>query len=93
MKDSDKALGPDHSVLRFDINAVDQSGETALHKAAKAGRMPAVEALVEAGADVSIRDKEGRLAHDAASDAGQLDCAEYLFRPRPLPDQRLEVMT
>ena len=67
--------------VRFDINAADQHGETALHKAARCGRYTSCVALVEAGAEVSAKDKDGRMPIDCAMDAGEHSIAELLARP------------
>jgi uncharacterized protein len=50
------------------IDDVDDRGRTALMTAAVLGRTTAVEALMKAGADVSLKDKSGKTAADLASD-------------------------
>lgn len=49
-----------------DLNLKDQDGMTALHYAALASQREAYEALLEAGADSSVRDAEGQSAADLA---------------------------
>ncbi len=49
---------------RFDIDQVDAQGNTPLHYAASMGKFRAILLLIEAGADASIRDAEGRQAYD-----------------------------
>ncbi|CUS07217.1 unnamed protein product [Tuber aestivum] len=56
------------------IDFCDGAGETALHRAAKAGNLGVVKALVEAGAAVDGEDGEGRKVKDVGS--------EYLGRRR-----------
>ncbi|EEC47525.1 predicted protein, partial [Phaeodactylum tricornutum CCAP 1055/1] len=50
--------------LKGDVNAVDADGDTPLHDAAKFGHDAVVEALLKAGADKTIRNKEGKSATD-----------------------------
>ena len=47
------------------MNAMDRSGATPLHAAVRAGLPREARALLEAGADPSVPDAEGRLAADA----------------------------
>ena len=47
------------------VNAIDRSGATPLHAAVRAGLPREARALLEAGADPSAPDAEGRLAADA----------------------------
>ena len=47
------------------VNALDRSGATPLHAAVRAGMPREARALLEAGADPSAPDAEGRLAADA----------------------------
>ena len=50
------------------VDNVDDRGRTALMTAAVLGRTTAVEALIKAGADVSLKDKSGKSAADLAGD-------------------------
>ncbi|WP_188191996.1 ankyrin repeat domain-containing protein [Nonomuraea sp. SYSU D8015] len=66
--------------LGFDVNA--RLPSTALHKAARAGDLPMVRALVELGADRSLRDFD----YDAtplewAQSAGQAEVVKFLGHP------------
>ncbi|MBG0830465.1 ankyrin repeat domain-containing protein [Planomonospora sp. ID67723] len=68
--------------LGFDVNA--RLPSTALHKAARAGDLPMVRALLELGADRSLREPD----YDAtplewAQFAGQAEVAEFLSQERP----------
>jgi hypothetical protein len=49
-----------------DVNAVDSRGQTALHGAASMGYDQVVKYLAEHGANVSLKDKQGKTALDAA---------------------------
>lgn len=50
----------------WNVNAADQNGETALHKAAFLGNTAAVKELLAVGADPAIRDSQNRLPADVA---------------------------
>jgi len=52
------------------VNAVDADGDTPLHDAARFGHKAVVEALLKAGADKTIKNKEGKLASDLAAANG-----------------------
>lgn len=52
-----------------DINAVESTGRTALHGAALQGFDPVVQYLVEQGAKLDVKDRNGRTALDLASGA------------------------
>jgi len=54
----------------ININAIDSDGDTPLHDAARFGHTAVVEALLKAGADKTIKNKEGRLASDLATANG-----------------------
>ena len=51
---------------RADMSIQDKDGETALMVAAGKGRIDAVKALIEAGADVNAKNSEGKTALDVA---------------------------
>jgi ankyrin repeat protein len=53
-----------------DVNAVNDKGETALHGAATSGRNEVVSYLVEKGAKLDIKDKQGRTPLDVAMGVG-----------------------
>jgi uncharacterized protein len=53
-----------------DVNAVNDKGETALHGAATSGRDQVVAFLVEKGAKLDIKDKDGRTPLDVAMGVG-----------------------
>lgn len=54
------------------------SKDTPLHRAAKQGSLEVVEMLVEAGADISIKNKEGKTAEQMAKRYGHKDIVEFL---------------
>jgi ankyrin repeat protein len=80
-------LGDNAEVIRelaiqgADLNARTRDEvQTPLHIAAAMGKMKAVEALVALGADVAIKDSQGRTALDAAERAGLTDVVAFLRR-------------
>lgn len=81
----DAALGGNPEVVRelakhganIDARSRDD-GKTPLHFAAAMGRMKAVEALIALGADLTIKDSQGRTALDVAERAGLADVVTYL---------------
>ena len=60
------------------LNALDASGESALHYAALNGKTDAAKMLVVAGADPMLRDANGRIPFEVAEDSGQLETAAAL---------------
>lgn len=64
-----------------DINKADYAfGLTALHYAAAKGNPSMVDfLLLQNGVDITIKDRWGRDALDAAIDAGNQDCIDKLF--------------
>jgi ankyrin repeat protein len=56
--------------------------QTPLHLAATMGKMKAVQALVSAGADLTLKDSKGRTPYDAAQRAGLTEVAAYLNAAR-----------
>ena len=58
-----------HTLLRcerVDINLVSRYGQTALMKAVQAGKLNTFQILVAAGADITVRNKQGKSAYDIA---------------------------
>ena len=53
------------------MNAKDEDGGTPLHRAASEAHAQAVEALLNAGADVNAKDKDERTPHDWAESQGK----------------------
>ena len=60
------------------INATDAEGNTALIKAAKAGLLDKVQALVEAGADTHLQNKKGQTALSLAQSCRHTAVAEWM---------------
>lgn len=61
------------------VNKQDNEKRTALHLAAVRGSSQMIEALIKAGADTRLKDKDGKTAADLTVDPGikeQLKCAE-----------------
>ncbi len=84
----DAALGDHPEVIRelvkqgAEVNArTRDEGQTPLHVASAMGRTKAVEALVALGADVTLKDAQGRTPLEAAERAGFPDLAAILKRP------------
>ena len=60
-------------------------GSTALHAAAYKGYLPVLQSLLRAGASCDLRDSDGELALDWASDAAAIALLEgQTFHPRVL---------
>jgi hypothetical protein len=55
--------------VKVSIDAVTTSGQTALHLAAKWGRIGVVRALVESGANLKLKDDRGKMPEDVADEA------------------------
>lgn len=68
------------SVEGMDINHRNQDGATPLLFAVEQRQEAVADALLEAGADVSIKDKDGRTAMDAARESGYEPCIGLLQR-------------
>jgi ankyrin repeat protein len=60
------------------VNEIDQYGNTALIYAAQTGDLPVVKALVEHGADASIKNKSGAKAIDFAEGNEHFFVTQYL---------------
>lgn len=65
---------------RVNINAVDFNGDSALHDAARFGNEKVIDALMNAGADVSIVNKDGRTAADIAKICKRFELASKLSK-------------
>ena len=64
----------------FDINAKETKfGSTALHMAYYTGKVDIYKALLEAGADVSLRNKFGETSLHLAAKAGYAECCQVLL--------------
>ena len=63
-----------------DVNMpIDERGWTKLHNAAGAGKLRECKKLCENGADVNIKDKNGRAAIQLAANLGHLHVVKYLY--------------
>jgi ankyrin repeat protein len=74
------------------INATDQNGDTALHHAAQAGRLPSVRVLLNAGANLKLINRRGYTPEECARRFMQRPVVKFLreFRPgRPTTKHRL----
>eukprot|EP00544_Gedaniella_sp_CCMP2646_P000648 CAMPEP_0202510182 /NCGR_PEP_ID=MMETSP1361-20130828/53161_1 /ASSEMBLY_ACC=CAM_ASM_000849 /TAXON_ID=210615 /ORGANISM="Staurosira complex sp., Strain CCMP2646" /LENGTH=400 /DNA_ID=CAMNT_0049144435 /DNA_START=34 /DNA_END=1236 /DNA_ORIENTATION=+ len=61
--------------LKMDPNVQDYAGDTALHDACRFGHDAVVKALLEKGADKSIKNQDGKTAADVAKDYGKTGTA------------------
>jgi ankyrin repeat protein len=64
------SLQPPHLRTAY-LNESDEYGQTALHDACEEGNLEAIEALLELGADVCVRDEDGKTAFDLAKPAAR----------------------
>ena len=78
---SDLILGLFSTTREFDVNAVDDLGESALHKAAKNGHVIVCHVLIKRGARPDIKNKDGKTAVDVARENNHHECVEYLQEP------------
>lgn len=67
---------------RLDPNVQDNSGDTPLHDAVRFGHAGVVDKLLKAGADKTIKNKDGKNAEDIAKDYGKQAIAASLARRR-----------
>lgn len=67
----------------LELDAVNEHGSSALHLAAVVGDQRSAQALLERGADVTIRDAEGRTAADIAAARGDSRLARLLGAGSP----------
>jgi ankyrin repeat protein len=77
---------------QIDINAKDQSGETALHRATRQNNHEVVELLTRNGADLTIKNNDGQRAHEIAIDMECHDLVPYLFNPKDEVFQKIRAM-
>ena len=69
---------------KVSINTQNSTGQTAMHLAAKWGRLEVVKYLIEAGADLEIRDRRGRTPiHDADDAIVQVRDSVFIFFLHP----------
>ena len=74
--------GPAAPVLIQWIVHQQRNGDTALHHAARLGRLAIATRLLEGGADLTLRDKSGDTALDDARWRGQSEVVALLSQPR-----------
>ena len=58
-----------------EVNLADKRGWTPLHHASRNGQVEVITALLAAGADKTIKDKDGKTPHDVAKNQ---DCKNAL---------------
>ena len=68
---------------KCNINVTDKEGNTPLIEAAWDNNMDTVRALVEAGCDITIRNKKGKTAAEIDKENGKHAIAEYLTKEAP----------
>ncbi len=66
---------------QIDINAKDQFGETALHRATRQNNLKVIKLLNCNGADLTIRNNESQKASEIATHMGYPDLVPYLVKP------------
>lgn len=72
---------PKSKSSQVEVNSVDKKGEygmTALHLAIQDGNFEKIKELVEAGADIKIKDNAGHNALDKAQRLGDKDILDYI---------------
>ena len=74
--------GPAAPVLIQWIVHQQNSGVTALHSAAYHGRLAIATRLLEGGADLTLRDNDGKTALDWARSQGKSEVVALLSQPR-----------
>jgi len=67
----DEILEGKNGHVKVSINTQNASGQTAMHLAAKWGRLEVIKFLIEAGADLEIVDRKGRAPMHEAKDASR----------------------
>jgi len=78
---SDLILGLFSTTREFDVNSVDEGGESALHKAARHGHVIVCHVLIKRGARPDLKNSDGKSALDLAKDNNHTECVEYLQEP------------
>ena len=78
---SDLILGLFSTTREFDVNAVDETGETALHKAAKNGHVIVCHVLIKRGCQTDIKNHQGKTASDLAQENKHMECFDFLQEP------------
>jgi ankyrin repeat protein len=77
---------------QIDINAKNQSGETALHRATRQNNREVIELLARNGADLTIKNNEGLRASEIAANMGYHDLVPYLLNPKDEFFQKIQAM-
>ncbi|KAM0266918.1 hypothetical protein ACHAPA_006487 [Fusarium lateritium] len=73
----------------IDIDQIDHSGRSALHYASSLGNIASCQALIDGGASLTLQDRLGRTAAQAAADAGFKDAILLLLKSgRVDPNQK-----
>ena len=75
------------------MNAKDSVGKTALHIAAKIGRVDIGEILIQRKANIDITDSEDQTPYDAAAKHNQFDFLEMLERVEQSPNGSYSLRT
>ena len=78
---SDLILGLFSTTREFDVNAVDDLRETALHKAARNGHVIVCHVLMKRGANAGLQNAAGKTAANLAAENNHTECANYLQNP------------
>ncbi|CBJ29391.1 Chain A, 4ank: A Designed Ankyrin Repeat Protein With Four Identical Consensus Repeats [Ectocarpus siliculosus] len=94
LKKSSVPLANDEQVLlgfKANINAVDFNGDTPLSKAARAGMVDVIDALLAAGAEIEIRDVGNNIAGDVFNKKVPLETRDKVIAMRNSRQQEIAV--
>ncbi|MDB6027223.1 MAG: hypothetical protein JWM68_3446 [Verrucomicrobiales bacterium] len=75
------------------LNITNNQGDTPLHVAVRAGRYQVVQALIQAGADISLRNKNGESPLFLATTFSKNNGIDYLVRPPGTDDRFFDTLS
>ncbi|MCG8339937.1 MAG: ankyrin repeat domain-containing protein, partial [Cytophagales bacterium] len=75
---TEKAKALIDQLSQDELNQQDASGQTALHKAAAEGNKEIVEALIQGGAEVDVKDSKGKTPADLAKENGYKEVVDFI---------------
>ena len=77
---------------KINIDAKDQSGDTALHLATRQNKLNVIKLLTSKGADITIQNNDGKRAYEIATSMGYHTLVTYLFKPKDELLQKIQAM-